>query len=207
MVSYLEKVAVDGNYFSDLKHRISENQGVSVIRLQKELSEVDQELRSVGIDVDKIFKLQSQLALDSLSFDLAREKLEALGKKKKGLEELRTKLVDQISSSGDIDEAIESLKERIFDFRKGWRKSSAAEQKRLLRRLLSGLVCHENAISVYYYPAAFESTPVGESNLGKKQANLKVVEGKFRAKKGEETVTKLKVQNLRVDGNGDLTPS
>lgn len=56
--------AIEVDYFSKLKERMSENQGVSVVQIQKELGEVDQELKAVTVDIEKVFILQSQLDVE-----------------------------------------------------------------------------------------------------------------------------------------------
>ena len=65
------------------------------------------------------------------------------------------------------------------------------------------MVYKENVIEVQYYPAAFGSNDSSGGNRLKllgKSINEEGVEGDLE---DSDSVTKLKVQNLRVEGNGD----
>lgn len=203
VVGYLEKVAVDGGYLTNIKQAIAESSGASTFHLQKELGDITLAHEKIAKDIDQVFKLQMQLDVGSTALELAKEKLEMLGRQKKQLENLRTKLLDQISSSSDLEEGFEELQTRIFDFRKGWRKASSAEQKRLLRRLLGGLVCREKGIDVFYYPAVLEGDRLDGSKVLKFKDKTKDLSAVPGDSEGSDFATKLEVANLRVDVNGD----
>lgn len=205
VVSYLEKVAVDGGYLTNLKSAAEQSHGNTQERLHKEIEAVEVSLQTTAREIEQVFKLQMQLDLGSLSMGLAKERLEELGKQKKRLENLRTKLLDQISSEVLSEDPLEELNSRILDFKRGWKKATTAEQKRLLRRVFGALVYKENVIEVQYYPAVFGSNDSSGCNrlkLLKKSIDEEGAEGDLE---GSDSVTKLQVQNLRVEGNGDAT--
>lgn len=126
-------------------------------------------------------------------------RLESARAQKKLSKDMQTKLQVQISSSEVTEDIVDNLKDRLVEFKKGWKKALPLEQKRLLRRTIEQLVFKDSSIAVFYYMADsndFQKNGIDEKNQHFTSRGV-----------GLRPFTKLQVQNLRNDEVGDAMPA
>jgi len=112
--------------------------------------------------MEAAFKFQMSVDPNSTAAQFYISKLEELGKKKSVLEKSLSELTQSDTSPIELSAVKQDLEVRVLQINRGWKKLTASQQKRALRRLIKLLLVGPNGIDIYYYSNALD----GESTLG-----------------------------------------
>ncbi len=191
--NHVFRVLRDGGYLDEVAKRISaQRREVNASsrsieeQLKKELFKTEQEMEAA-------FKFQLKADQNSESAKFLLNKLEDLGKRKVILEKELRVAKELESNVISLEKARENLEVGVNAITKGWKKFSAIQKRRALKRLIQELRIGPGIIDIFYYPNTLKSQGSHEG-LSEEQGHstnaLSVVGyGKHRAD------SKLKVQN------------
>ncbi len=159
---HLDKVEVNMRKIMSTQ---SENNIGERERVQKELKEIEN-------DIDATFSLFTLMGQTAGSAILVKEKLEVLAEKKKKLTIYQTAVLDKIERNNDIKEARTIIEDNARAFKRGWRKANPATQKRLLRRLIDGLVYAGDGLHTFYVTAKASAASVLEQKTNQASESI-----------------------------------
>ena len=148
-----------------------------IINVQSENSigereRVQKELKEIESDIDATFSLFTRMGQTTSSACLVKEKLEVLAVKKKKLTAYQAALVDKIERNNDIKESRAIVEDNARAFRRGWRKANPITQKRLLRRLVDGLIYTGDGLHTFYVTSKENAASVLEKKTNQASESI-----------------------------------
>lgn len=185
IADHLTDILLDAGYFEQITGRIQSSVTASPEILKQERARLAKELQKAELAVRNTFKIQSALDADSDAIREVAKELEALSRKKKGLEAEIENLTTQETQKEDLDDAITSLKANLEAFHKGWPKASAVTKKALLQGILYAVIVGPKGLKIQYRLRHDLNRPVTPEDIqAAKERENKVIEmaNKRRAK-------------------------
>ncbi len=147
-----------------------------------------------------MFKLQTHGKFGEEALKLISDRLEGIASKKGQLTKYLAKLENQFSESIDAKESSEYIQEKLVAFENGFRKATAAQKKRLLRKTVKQLALTADGLAIWFYMSEDDEIP---------GRNLKLVRSEpedpaFCLVEGETGLpSKQSVTSLEIRGVGD----
>jgi site-specific DNA recombinase len=139
-VGYLEKIE------ANIQKMTGENSsGVKALHTQRL-----KDLQKVEAEIDSIFRLMVTLPETSASNTIVKEKLQNLSEKKLHLTEAIADTVARIGAEISASAAKSVIQDRGSEFKRGFKKATPSNQKRLIRNVFDQLVFGEDGLSLFY---------------------------------------------------------
>lgn len=160
--NHISKILIEGNYLNTISERIFNEVHEAQSNSKASTQKIKSELKSIGKEMEAAFKFQMSVDPNSTAAQFYISKLEELGKKKSVLEKSLSELTQSDTSPIELSAVRQDLEVRVLQINRGWKKLTASQQKRALRRLIKLLLVGPNGIDIYYYSNALD----GESTLG-----------------------------------------
>jgi site-specific DNA recombinase len=136
LAEYLSDILLEAGHFDQIEERIKQLAAHSPEQLKADKNRISLELQKLTLAVKNTFKIQAALDAESEAIRETARELEELSRKKRHLEAELESLKAKEFEKGDVDDAINDLKDRLGSFRKGWIKASAVMKKSLLKDLV-----------------------------------------------------------------------
>ncbi|MDZ4676814.1 MAG: hypothetical protein SGI74_04815 [Oligoflexia bacterium] len=136
LAKYLSDILLEAGHFDQIEERIHQLAAHSPEQLKADKNRISVELQKLTLAVKNTFKIQAALNCESDAIRETARELEELSRKKRHLEVELESLKAKEFEKGDVDDAINDLKDRLGSFRKGWIKASAVMKKSLLKDLV-----------------------------------------------------------------------
>ncbi len=111
---------------------------------------LEKEIKRIDSEIEGVFRLVSSLPEAGSGAELVRERIETLASKKKNLIQSKDAILASGSNVVDSKEARAVIEERVADFKRGWKKATPANQKRLMRRVFNRLVYTADGIKAFF---------------------------------------------------------
>lgn len=142
-------------------------------QLKAEREKLSLEISKVTLAVKNTFKIQAALDADSEAIRETAKELEELSRKKRHLEAELENLKTKELVKGDVDDAVNDLKERLAAFKRGWVKASAVMKKALLKDLIYVILVSPKGLQIQYRLKHDLNKPVTAEDLAaaKEQGN------------------------------------
>lgn len=150
VVNRLGEILERAGHFDQVAANIKKVVPVNPEEIQRQKSHVEKELQKVRLGIQRIFKLQSAMDAESEEIQLVAEELQQMGRTRKTLEQQLIELEAMTDQSCVVDQSIVSLKERIEQFNRGWKKASAVMKKTLMKDLIFHISVTPKGLQVEY---------------------------------------------------------
>ncbi|HCM39877.1 MAG TPA: hypothetical protein DIS93_07900 [Bdellovibrionales bacterium] len=146
---HLTDIALNPKGLESVGNAIAENIDIELSDVRKEKERVQTRLAVIDQDVQRVFRMLGEMT-DGPGLKLVKDQIEALGTEKTALTARKQEVEARIERSSSLKEALDGLKERIAEFKAGWRKGTLAQKKRLLRAIFDRLEVMPGSLGVYY---------------------------------------------------------
>ena len=103
----------------------------------------------IASELEKLFEMQ--MSAKGIAQDLFQERLAKVGGDRKAVQARLMELSAQIEDVRAKGQESERIRDRILEFKKGWKKATGSDKKRLSRRVLSRLIPTERGLEVFYF--------------------------------------------------------
>jgi len=119
VISHLGRILLRGGYFEEIEKNIKSFYSVNGDKVKTELEIAVKAMAEIDLEIRGAFKIQSGIDTTSESFKLVVEQMDHLAKQKKELAERIERLRELGQDDNGLVESIESLRERLEEFRRG----------------------------------------------------------------------------------------
>lgn len=150
LVERLSEILLRAGHFEKVSENIKKNVAVNPAEIKNQINITEVDIKKVELTIRRTFKLQAKMDADSDGIKLVAQELQDLGRKKKFLEERLLKLKAKADFTSDVEDSVVSLKERIEQFNRGWKKATAMTRKSFLKNLLFAVVVTPNGLQIEY---------------------------------------------------------
>lgn len=190
LAEHLSEILLQAGHFEQIEKRIRDMVAVSPETLKAEKDRLSAEVAKLNLAVKNTFKIQAALDADSDAIRETAKELEELSRKKRHLESELENLKVKEAAKGDVDDAINDLKERMSAFKRGWNKASAVIKKTLLKDLIYFILVSPKGLKIQYRLKHDLNKPVTPEDLtaAKEQENNVIALAEKRRTKSSATV-------------------
>lgn len=150
VVEHLDEILLRAGHLDSVEENIRKIYGTQSTDLFSERDRVLKDLVALEKDIDSAFKLHADMDKEPEVLALVQGKLTALAEKKRKLVSYKEILLAKIDKHNDAKDARSVIEDRALAFKKGWPKASVATKKRLMRRLVDGLIYTTDGLQVFY---------------------------------------------------------
>jgi hypothetical protein len=200
VLKYLKQSLADAGYFTRLQKRIGESSKKSLSGDTGEVARVKSELREFEQEATNIFRLQAQGSFGLEALRLMSDRLEDIAKKKSALTAYLREVEHRVEECVDASQAASYIQEKFVDFENGFRKSTPAQKKRLIRKTIKHIALTKENLALWFYMSDEDEIPGRKLKLVRDEASAS---GLALASVGSSN---LSVGCLVNDGNGDRGP-
>ncbi len=194
VLDHLKVGVAHAGYFKKLGQAITESRSRAGVDQVRESRRVNQRLNELETQSANMFMMQGQQSMSADALKMLSDAIEKIAKERRALTEYQSQLSHQEDSIDSVAESVQSIRDHLNEFTRGFAKATGAQKKRLLRRLIKQLVLSKEGISIFYQLADEDETPGHKLQLvrDESQGNGKPP-GFYLRKAGEEKVPKLSV--------------
>ena len=150
IIHHLSEVVLKVGYLDGIGDNIQKISGSNVTSVKALQEQRIKDLKKIESEIDAIFRLMGSLPETSASNAIVKEKLQTLSEKKITLVSAITDATNQLSESVTASEAKTVIRDRVNDFKRGWKKATPSTKKRLIRNLFDRLFFGEDGLSIFY---------------------------------------------------------
>lgn len=150
LAEHLSEILLQAGHFEQIEKRIRDMVAASPEQLKAEKDRIFTEVAKLNLAVKNTFKIQAALDADSEAIRETAKELEELSRKKRHLESELENLKAKEAAKGDVDDAVNDLKDRLAAFKRGWSKASAVMKKALLKDLIYSILVSPKGLKIQY---------------------------------------------------------
>jgi site-specific DNA recombinase len=153
VVAHLSEILLRAGHLDLVEDNLRRAIGAKGLDLFAERDRVQKDIVGLDRDIDSAMKLMETVSTNPDVINLIQEKLEKLATKMKILVADREELLTKIDETNDAKQGRKVIEENARDFQKGWPRASNAMKRRLVRRLVDGLIYTREGLHAYYVTA------------------------------------------------------
>ena len=166
--THLGEILEINGHFDEIQQNIEKCNEEKSADIIAEKAGLEKRASQLSIDLERLFELQ--LNSEGVAQELFKERLAKIGSERKTIENRLLELTEQIEKRNSLRSESRRIRSRVEEFRKGWKRATAAEKKRLGRRVLSKLIPSERGLEIFYFTDRSED----EMKSGKEENKAKV---------------------------------
>ena len=196
VIGHFFKVATSDQYFKEIERKLGAITRLQTNRQKEKPQSLRRELAQVEAEISATFRFQASANSGSEALALISEQLEQLARRKKELTQIISKTDSVTALEKEIPAQVQSLRNLIQEFKRGYAKAPASLKRRLLRKVLKGLVLKAEGLEVSFH---VEDQFFRNSNDG---SNVIELAPQGRPQTGEDSDLSLLSAKLPIVGNG-----
>lgn len=150
IADHLCDMLLQAGHFNKVGEAIRQSVSVKPEEIKRRKARVSEEIKKLTLAIQRTFKIQAEMDVDSDGIKLVAQELQELGRKKKILADEMEQLKATENQCDDVEDAVDDLKERVEAFKRGWRKATPMAKKSLLKDLIWGIVVTQKGLSVEF---------------------------------------------------------
>lgn len=185
LVERLSEILLRAGHFEKVSENIRKNVAVNPDEIKSQIDATELEIKKATLAIQRTFKLQAEMDADSDGIKLVANELQDLGRKRKSFEARLMELKAKADYTSDVETSVISLKERIEQFNRGWKKATVMTRKSFLKNLLFAVVVTPKGLQIEYrLKEGLNSDAAGKTSPEtiEAQNNVFEMEAKRRAK-------------------------
>lgn len=164
VLKHLDVILTREGHMAQIEGRIIDLARPIKIRLKTEKERRLDELTQIEKEINSAFRLHAELG-DGVVDELFKERLRGLQSKKQLIQNRMAEIKDQQESSTDPVEARKTIEENLAEFQKAKKTASRVMLKRLIRKVVAGIVMEPNRVALRYWTGneALDEAPASET--------------------------------------------
>ncbi|HEY8269829.1 MAG TPA: recombinase family protein [Pseudobdellovibrionaceae bacterium] len=208
VLDHLKKGLNTAGYFKGIEENLSESMKVTSLDNAREVRRVKQRLQELESQLGNMFLVQTQQKMSGEALRMLMETIEKFAKEKTVLSTYLEELSRQDSKGDFVRASVNSIKERLDEFAKGFSKANGNLKKRLIRRALKQLVLTREGLSIFFHLADGEEISGHKLQLVRDETSkAEKTKALFLTKRASGDDTNLSILRSDIGKHGDLTPS
>lgn len=166
VLNHFFHVATSEQYFRDLEKKLKAIVKSSTDTHAHHQKSLQKELKSIEAEINAMFRFQTKGGMGDQGLTLVGERLEQLANKKRDLQNQLLKLSSAEKAEAEIPYQVGELRSLIQDFKRGFSKASPSMKRRLLRKVLKGIVLTSKGLEVsFHIEDSIDGIKNAESNV------------------------------------------
>lgn len=149
----MDEIILRAGYLDNIEAIIRDLMGGQNADALVEKDKAQKDLIATDKEIDSVFQLHTEMSGNSEIKAVIREKLEKLAERKRALTAYLEAIETRVRNNQDAKDARSVIENKVIAFKRGWKKSSEATQKRLIRRLIDTLIYTPEGLKTYYVTA------------------------------------------------------
>lgn len=150
LLDHLAMDAQEAGYLDQIKSRVVSNGQCSNLEVKKEISRIEKATKDVDLEIENVFKLQSENPLSENVKEVITTRLEKLSGIRKTHQDYLLELYQKQDHLLDAKDVILSIEEKLLRFKKSIVKTDPALLKRLIRNMYDVIFMKEGRLEGYY---------------------------------------------------------
>lgn len=159
VLKHLKEGLVTKGYFKGLQQKIERFAKKSIGNTAAEIMRVKKEISDLETEAVNVFKIQTQGNFSAEAIKMISERLESISKQKALMLTHLLKLEGKVEENIDAAQASDYIKEKILAFESGFRKSTPAQRKRLVRKTIQQIALKEDSLVMWFFLSDDDEVP------------------------------------------------
>lgn len=150
LLKHLATDAQEAGYLDDVKTAIINNDQGASLEVKKEIGRIEKAIQAVNVEIENVFRLQSENPFSDSANAVITERIEALSKKRRVHQDYLAELKAKQDDLMEADEITTSIENKLMSLKKAMTKAEPATLKRLIRNMYDVLILREGRLEGYY---------------------------------------------------------
>lgn len=153
LLKHLATDAQEAGYLDDVKIAIVNNGQSASFEVKKEIGRIEKAIQTVNVEIENVFRLQSENPFSDSAKAVIAERIEALSKKRKVHQDYLAELKAKQDDLLEADEITASIESKLVSLKKAMSKAEPATLKRLIRNMYDVIILREGRLEGFYVTA------------------------------------------------------
>lgn len=151
VLSHFFEAATSDGYFKTIEKKLKVAVESAIPKSHVRERAIQKELAAVEKELSSMFRFQSADALSNEAMAVVSERLEHLARRKRELQTELTSLLNSEQSQKEIPNLVSDLRTLVQEFKRGFAKASPAMKRRLLRKVMKGIVLTSEGLEITFH--------------------------------------------------------
>jgi site-specific DNA recombinase len=151
VLNHFFEVASSDQYFRTIEKKLKTAVEASIPNVELHDRAIRKELLGIEKEINSIFRFQATGGMGTEALSLVSERLEALALRKKEMQAVLLAVESTDKTQNEIPNLVNGLRELINEFKRGFKKATPAMKRRLLRKVMKGIVLTSRGLEISFH--------------------------------------------------------